>query len=149
MKPYSETKYESKLLEYQMAQLSAEHHDNLVWSVSTLTWGVSSVLLGFVLNNITKNSLGLVVLMFCLIGIFLILCSWSFARQFRNLRNQKYKRCKELETELGILQHTIIQYKNGSQTTMYSIIMILFLTTWSIVIFKVVGSFFGFDLPFI
>jgi 1,4-dihydroxy-2-naphthoate octaprenyltransferase len=149
MKRYMKTKYESKLLEYEMAQASAEHHDNLVWSVSTLTWGVSSVLLGFVLNNITKNSLGVVVLMFCLIGIFLILCSWSFARQFRDLRNQKYKRCKELELELGIIQHTVIKYKNGSQTTMYSIIMILFLITWSVVIFKVVGSFFGFNFPLI
>lgn len=149
MKQYTKTKFESKLLEYEMAQSSAEHHDNLVWSVSTLTWGVSSVLLGFVLNNISKNSLGITVLLFCLIGIFLILCSWSFARQFRDLRNQKYNRCKQLELELGINQHRMIKYKNGSQTTMYSIIMILFLITWSVVFIKVLGSFWGYNFPLI
>ena len=149
MRLFTKTKYESKLLEYEMAQNSAEHHDNLVWSVSTITWGVSSVLLGFVLNNITKDSLGVVVLLFCLIGIFLILCSWLFARQFRDLRNQKYKRCKKLEAELGISQHTMIKYKDGSQTSMYSIIMVLFLVTWSVVIAKVIGSFFGYSFPLI
>ena len=138
--------YESKMLEYQMTQASAEHHDNLVWSVSTLTWGISSILLGFVLNNISKGSLGIVVLLFCLIGIFLILCSWLFARQFRDLRNQKYARCKELESELDIQQHTMIKYKNGSQALMYSIIMLLFLTTWLAVLIKVITSFFGITL---
>ncbi|MBA6373543.1 hypothetical protein H4J56_19210 [Colwellia sp. BRX8-4] len=149
MQLFTKNRYESKLLEYEMAQNSAEHHDNLVWSVSTLTWGVSSVLLGFVLNNISKDSLGVVVLLFCLIGIFLILCSWLFARQFRDLRNQKYVRCKKLELELGLSQHTMIKYKDGSQTSMYSIIMILFLITWSVVIVKVIGSFFGYSFPMI
>lgn len=118
-----------KLVEYEMAQHSAEHHDSLVWSVSTLTWGVSSVLLGFVLSNITDNGLGVVILLFCFIGIFLILCSWMFSRQFRSIRNQKYRRCKELEQELGLSQHTNTVHKNGSQSAMYSVIMLLFITT--------------------
>ncbi len=149
MKRFKRVNNENKLLEYEMAQNSAEHHDNLVWSVSTLTWGVSSVLLGFVLNNITDNELGVVILLFCLIGVFLILCSWLFARQFRSIRNQKYVRCKELEAELGLVQHTNIKHKNGSQSALYSIIMLLFITTWTVVFIKVVASFFGFELPMI
>ncbi|EMV0269109.1 hypothetical protein ACP43V_13325 [Vibrio genomosp. F10 str. 9ZC157] len=149
MKRFRRAENENKLLEYEMAQNSAEHHDNLVWSVSTLTWGVSSVLLGFVLNNIAENKLGIVILLFCLIGIFLILCSWLFARQFRSIRNQKYRRCKELERELGLVQHRNIKHKEGSQSAMYSIIMLLFIATWVVVFVKVVAGLFGYVVPMI
>ncbi|MGO0305045.1 RipA family octameric membrane protein [Endozoicomonas acroporae] len=145
----NDIKIESKHLEYEMAQSSAQHHDSLVWSVSTLTWGVSAVLLGFVLSNINENSLGIVILLFCLIGIFLILCSWMFSRQFRSIRNQKYVRCKELEEELGLTQHRNIKHKNGSQSLMYSFIMVLFIATWVVVFVKVVASYFGYDLAVI
>jgi hypothetical protein len=131
---------ESKLMEYQMAQESAQHHDNLVWTVSTLTWGVSSVLLGFVLNNVEENTLNYVILLFCLIGIFLIICSWMFARQFRNIRNQKYRRCKVLERELGFLQHTKTEHPVGSQSFWYSGVMVLFLVTWGAVSLQVVSE---------
>ncbi|MEH6785175.1 MAG: LapA family protein [Alcanivorax jadensis] len=149
MKRYLIANIENKLTEYEMAQNSAEHHDNLVWSVSTLNWGVSSVLLGFVLNNITESSLGIVVLLFCLIGVFLILCSWLFARQFRSIRNQKYKRCKELEKELGLVQHTNIKHKDGSQSKIYSMIMVLFIVTWAVVFIKVIASLLGYAMPMI
>ncbi len=149
MKRYLIANIENKLTEYEMAQNSAEHHDNLVWSVSTLNWGVSSVLLGFVLNNITESSLGIVVLLFCLIGIFLILCSWLFARQFRSIRNQKYKRCKELEKELGLVQHTNIKHKDGSQSKIYSMIMVLFIVTWTVVFIKVIANLLGYAMPMI
>lgn len=132
---------ESKLMEYQMAQESAQHHDNLVWTVSTLTWGVSSVLLGFVLNNVEENTLNYVILLFCLIGIFLIICSWMFARQFRNIRNQKYRRCKALERELGLLQHTKTEHPVGSQSFWYSGVMVLFLVTWGAVSLQVLSEF--------
>lgn len=131
---------ENKLMEYQMAQESAQHHDNLVWTVSTLTWGVSSVLLGFVLNNIEENSLNSVILLFCLIGVFLIICSWMFARQFRNIRNQKYRRCKVLESQLGLLQHTKTEHPAGSQSFWYSGVMVFFLITWGVVSLQVLSG---------
>ena len=140
MKNNALTPTDSKLMEYQMAQESAQHHDNLVWTVSTLTWGVSSVLLGFVLNNVEDKSLNYVILLFCLIGIFLIVCSWKFARQFRQIRNQKYKRCKVLESELGLLQHTKTEHPIGSQSFWYSGVMVLFLVTWGAVSLQVLSE---------
>ena len=38
-----------------MAQASAQHHD-LIWSATGLSWGASLILLGFVLENLAKNS---------------------------------------------------------------------------------------------
>ena len=36
------------LVEYQAAQESAQHHDNLVWTVTALIWGGMLVLLEMV-----------------------------------------------------------------------------------------------------
>jgi|GEM_PF-1593372 len=135
---------ESNLLEYEMAQNSAQHHDNLLWSVSTLTWGASSVLLGFVLNNLSNSQQGTILLLFCVLGSLIILCSWFFTLQFRSIRNQKYARCLELEPILGFNQHTNLKHKKGSQTTLYSAVMALFLLTWAVMFIKVLMALLGY-----
>jgi hypothetical protein len=43
------------LVEYGKAQDSAEHHDNLVWSIASLNWVGSAVLLGFVFGTIDAD----------------------------------------------------------------------------------------------
>ena len=49
--PTSERR-EVLLGEYQMAQDSAQHHDILVWNITSLNWIGSAVLMGFVLSGI-------------------------------------------------------------------------------------------------
>ena len=133
------------LLEYEMSQNSAQHHDSLLWSVSTLTWGVSSVLLGFVLNNLSSTKHEIIMLFFCTLGSLIILCAWYFTLQFRSIRNQKYTRCLELEAVLSFTQHTNVKHKKSSQTKLYSAVMILFLLTWGLVFTKILLSLFGYD----
>lgn len=134
------------LIEYEKAQDSAQHHDNLIWSVSTLTWGVSSVLLGFVLTSLETMKYRILLLLFCVLGIFIILCAWYFTIQFRSIRGQKYKRCKELEEVFSFTQHTNLIHPQGSQIKLYSAVMVLFLLTWGMVFSKVFLTLFGVTL---
>jgi len=59
------------LVEYQAAQGSAEHHDNLVWTVTSTMWGASLILLGFTLDQVGKPGLGALITVISLLGIFL------------------------------------------------------------------------------
>jgi hypothetical protein len=122
------------LVEYQAAQSSAQHHDQLLWTVTSIMWGSSLVLMGFILKSPMTTLLGVIVsITLCVLGIILTIFVRSAQRQFRCLRNTKYARCKVIEEELGMEQHLKIKWPAGSQTWKYSIIMVLFLVTWVLV----------------
>jgi hypothetical protein len=42
---------------YEMAQQSAEHHDTMLWEVTYIIWGSTTLLLGFVLEAIKQEPL--------------------------------------------------------------------------------------------
>lgn len=89
------------LVEYQAAQDSAQHHDNLVWSITSLNWIGSAVLMGFVLDKVdnAKTLFAKVPLLFiALVGIVLTGCVWRWAYQMRRIKFAKYKRCQALES---------------------------------------------------
>lgn len=103
-----------QLVEYQKAQDSAEHHDGLFWTVTSLNWVGSAVLMGFVLGALGSHpspSHRAALVAISLVGILLSLFVWRWARQFRALKKAKYRRCQEIErqlTEAGfeMRQHT-------------------------------------------
>jgi hypothetical protein len=43
------------LTEYNAAQSSAEHHDRLVWTVSSILWAGSLALMGIILKNLIEE----------------------------------------------------------------------------------------------
>jgi hypothetical protein len=127
------------LVEYQAAQDSAEHHDNLVWTVTSTMWGASLILLGFTFGQIGKPGLGALIIIISFLGISLSVFVWIFALQLNNLKRQKYERCRELEEELGLLQHTNhSKHPRGSQRYLYAVIMALFIAAWCIVLWSAV-----------
>jgi hypothetical protein len=121
------------LVEYQKAQDSAEHHDDLVWSITALNWVGSAVLMGFVLSGLTDShpSWGhkIALLSIAFVGFGLSVCVWRWARQVGAMRNHKYGRCKEIEQSLGMRQHTEAPWR-GRQRREYSFLMSAFLATW-------------------
>ncbi len=117
-------------IEYQKAQDSAEHHDNLLWTVTSIIWAGNLVLLGFVLYSIKNNDLQIILTSLSALGILLIVSMFLFAILFRSIRRQKYKRCKELEQILGFKQHKDLKYTNCAQTLLYFFITIIFLIIW-------------------
>jgi len=121
------------LVEYQAAQESAQHHDNLVWTVTALIWGGMLVLFGFILGNLDNASLRLILILLSIIGIALTIAVLVFTLQYNSVTRQKYQRCKTIELLLGMRQHNELKYTPGLQKIIYNIITILFVIAWFIV----------------
>ena len=73
------------LVEYQAAQSSAQHHDQLVWTVTSIVWGSNLVLLGVIPAIPDGVYAYLIKLGFCVLGPSLIVFVWSSQFQFRSL----------------------------------------------------------------
>lgn len=117
------------LVEYQAAQSSAEHHDTLVWTVTSIIWAGNLALLGLVLNVIDKIKLKCWLLAFSVLGIFLCWSVWKFAEQFNKIKRQKYIRCVEIEEILGMKQHSSLRF-SGGQRLRYRIITGMLILLW-------------------
>ena len=128
------------LIEYQEAQSSAEHHDNLGWSATASFWIGSLILLGFVINligheeNVKNNYIKALSTVICAFGVFLTIAVWYIAIKLRDIKRQKYIRCQNIETILGFKQHIFLKYSFGKLSCIYSFIMFLFLAVWIVTI---------------
>jgi hypothetical protein len=122
--------HERLAIEYQKAQDSAEHHDNLLWTVTSIIWAGNLVLLGLVLDSIKNIDLRIVLIILSVFGILLVISMFLIAILLGNVKRQKYKRCKELEEILGFKQHKELKYPNCLQTLLYFFITIIFIIVW-------------------
>jgi hypothetical protein len=121
------------LCEYQAAQASAEHHDGIIWVVTSIIWGASLVLLGLAVDHAAKPELRLHIVGLALLAIFLHCFLLRVHSQFRTLKNQKYERCKAIEGRLKYMSHHIaVGHKQESQTIWYRMIQFLFILAWGI-----------------
>jgi hypothetical protein len=121
---------ERLVIEYQKAQDSAEHHDSLLWTVTSIIWAGNLVLLGLVLVSIKNKDLRIILTFLSVFGILLVVSMFLFAILFSYIKRQKYKRCKDLEETLGFKQHKELKYPNCVQTLLYFFITIIFLIIW-------------------
>lgn len=122
------------LVEYQAAQDSAHHHDQLVWSITSILWASTLLLFGLVVAASRQPDLELPLTATAVLAVILTIYLWRCVRQLRAFKVQKYKRCVMIEGELGMEQHSKIQYPSGSQTTGYSLVMSVFLFLWLLLI---------------
>ena len=92
------------LAEYAAAQSSAEHHDSLLWSATSIIWSGNLVLLGLAVTSLdTPHSLPLLASL-AVLGCVLVWFVDKFTQDFRSIKNQKYERCKKIEESLGLMQ---------------------------------------------
>lgn len=131
------------LTEYKAAQASAEHHDRLVWTVTSIVWAGNLALIGFILKNPMTGWSGIISLFLCAIGILITQFAWNAQGEFRYARNLKYSRCKEIEKILGMNHHLALEWKTKSQTDKYSLIMKLFLVAWVCVVISILWKIFS------
>lgn len=125
---------ESLLVEYQAAQSSAQHHDGLVWNVTNILWATALVLYGFILTKLGIKDLRILLTILSLIGLLMILYAWFCALQFSFIRNQKYKRCKEIETKFGLKQHTELEHPKYFQRVFYGFLVFVLASSWAFLI---------------
>ena len=121
---------ESLLVEYQAAQSSAQFHDGLIWSVTNVLWVTALVLFGFILTQLHNHALRILLTALSILGLFLVVFAWFCALQFNSIKNQKYKRCKEIEADLGMTQHTKLKFPRYFQRVIYAGVMVLFIVCW-------------------
>jgi hypothetical protein len=128
------------LVEYQKAQDSAEHHDNLVGSVTSL-WLGSAILIGFVLTALASPEATHFKSVLCLVivlGMFLTILALTWAERAGERKIEKYNRCKEIEELLGMEQHTRTAERRHWQTWAYRLLVLFFVATWGALLLEVI-----------
>ncbi|MCX6579101.1 MAG: hypothetical protein NT166_02835 [Candidatus Aminicenantes bacterium] len=132
---------EEKILleEYKAAQDSAQHHDTLVWTVTSIFWAANIILVGTVLTAINQYKLKCLPFVLSFLGICLCLSVCAFTGQFNYIMRQKYIRCKKIEGELGMKQHRKLKYLRG-QKKIYKFIMNIFIAIWVGIILYVISD---------
>lgn len=116
---------------YERSQESAEHHDTLLWEVTYIIWGSTTLLLGFVLEAIDQQPF--LALMTAVLSVFLSIMVLRFATLYRGIRNKKYSICKDIETAMPERwrQHSLTgNYSPGEQTTWYWVTTFVFIIVW-------------------
>jgi len=124
-------------VEYLASQQSAEHHDKLVWQVSSIMWATNSLLIGFSLQGIHDKIPRYLTTFIAILGIVIVIGVWIFSSQLRDLKRQKYDHCKEIEGKLGLTQHGQTRYPAGAQAYLYGFIMIIFIIVWLAILYTV------------
>jgi hypothetical protein len=131
---------QSLLVEYQAAQDSAQHHDNQVWTTTGIIWGAELVLIGFVVQSAGDPQLKLPVVAVCILAILMLIYLWVMALQLNSVKNQKYLRCKEIESLLNLEQHSRLRYAKRSGRIFYGLVMIIFIAAWILILITAVFS---------
>ena len=140
MSKKNKVKKKHLLIEYEMAQVSAEHHDNIVWQIISVIWGGSLILLGFVIDSLNNPQLKIPIIGVGVLGILLTLFTWYHGWILTKVKRQKYDRCKQIERELGFKQHVKLDYPGRRGFRFFIIIMVCFLVIWfSIIVISIIG----------
>ena len=132
LKSGAKPKPEHLIEEYKLAQSSAEHHDKLLWSTSGLVWGASLILLGYVSKDHSLSNKGIPIVFVSLLGIALTIAVWWMTYIWNTVMGIKYKRCQQIEEELGLHQNIDLEkvYPKGRMKWLYAVVSIFFLWTW-------------------
>ena len=122
----------NRRLEYEKAQDSAEHHDTLLWYVTSIVWTGNLIVLGEIATCTKIDLSSVLVLLVSVLALVLNLFLWAAAFQFRWIRKQKYEYCKQIEDMLPGMcgQHRHLCYPPGVMWTLYCFVMVLFLIVW-------------------
>ena len=125
-------------LEYQTAQDSAHHHDQLLRTTAGIIWGGSLVLLGFALSGQSEGSSRVLRTIIAAFGLGLICIVWRFALVWRAVRNRKYEVCRAIEALPGFIHKHHLregrEYPAGLMTRWYGIVSVAFILVWLFVI---------------
>jgi hypothetical protein len=137
-------KIEIKLKELQLAQKSAEHHDSLVWTSSSIFTASALIMLGTVVSEFNKIP-ELILVMVCLIGFLICVFNCYLIKDFGMIKKDRYEKCKEIENYLNfklmlngeekIALHSEKTKRMGGQKTLYFSFLAILMFIWIMLIF--------------
>lgn len=125
------------VIEYQKAQDSAQHYEAMAWTVTSITWAASLVLLGLILRSLAKTPNFITFILIALLsvlGFLLTIAEWWQHRLFQKVKLYKYSRCKEIEEIIGLQQHKHIPSYPKKHRDVFSVFTYVLLFTWVCVI---------------
>lgn len=122
---------EQLLIEYQAAQRSAEHHDTIVWRITSIMWASNLVLLGLILNVDIKAVSSPLYIGAGILGVFTMAATIVFTGHLRKMKIFKYERCKDIEKQFGLTQHSGYQWKGSLGRNLHVGISGLFILVWT------------------
>ncbi|KQC13169.1 MAG: hypothetical protein APR63_09290 [Desulfuromonas sp. SDB] len=128
------------LTEYQQAQNSAQHHDNLQWTSMSIMTTAIIVLLGFAFSQIDHSTNKFFVALASEIGIILILITGLLVKMSNRAKKEKYDRCKQIEDQLGMRQHSAYKHVSNAGMMLLFSIGIILMTSCVILFFESINN---------
>lgn len=123
-------KKEILLVEYQKAQDSAEHFDQLLWVVIGLLMTGMAGLLAIPPSDKISCESDWMRFYPPVLGIIVSVLLFYFVDSFRAFRRQKYERCKVIEGLLGMEQHSKLKNPKPRQVYVVNVLSGAFLIVW-------------------
>lgn len=118
------------LVEYQKAQDSAEHHDQLLWVAVGLLASGMAVLLAIPPGHRQPCDSLWARFYPPVFGLLLSLLLFYMVYSFSSIRRQKYDRCKVIEGILGMEQHSKLKFPQPRQRHVVYALAFLFCVVW-------------------
>jgi hypothetical protein len=132
------------ILEYEQAQESAEHHDSLMWEVTSIIWGAATLLIGFIVEAICNGNIAvqMVISATAVLGLVLTWFSYYLIRRNNQRMNELYLVCQRIECKLSLQYSIHCEAKKtaherkwvGAQKRLYLIISIFFSVVWLLIL---------------
>lgn len=131
------------LVEYQMAQSSAQHHEHISWVVTGICWTANAFIMGAIINVPSEDKNEVSILLLSLIGLLIAFFQWKQDKYLQKVKLAKYLRCKTIEKSLGMRQHIALAVKSPriTTTTYNAIVSFIILTYLFFVCLSVVSIF--------
>jgi hypothetical protein len=113
-------------LEYEKAQDSAEHHNNLAWAAIGIFLPAIAALFAFATtNHATMKPYWLVPAA----GICLTFLFVYIFEGLANVMRQKYERCKQIEAQMGMQQHSNVKMRLRARPAIW-LFCVLVIIAW-------------------
>jgi hypothetical protein len=132
------------LVEYEQAQESAQYHDNLNWEVTSIIWGASTLLIGFIVEAICNGnpSVQLVIAATAVLGLVLTWTSCYLMWRNNKRMNDLYLVCQLIECKLSLPHSIHCEAKkrvherrwSGLQKRLYVGVSIWFSLVWILIL---------------
>jgi len=115
------------LAAYEFARDNRNHGDATLWEMTAIVWGAQTLLLGFILEAMSKRSVQLLIVFIGVLGLVLCRFNYVVVRSRRMVCNLMNKICSEIETNTTKMvykpQNRLdAEYKRETQSRWFNIV---------------------------
>ena len=133
-----------RLVEYQKAQDSAEHHDNLTWTILGVMLGGMFFLLKYSFEHINDSDFDtkVFILIISMFGIYVCHAQQPVRNRAYKIIKEKYNICRKIERQFGMEQHLMIKKitEKGRKKPIVDFIMWCMQFPWYYILLRIVLS---------